>query len=129
MSRLLTEEELTEAYMGSDYHPAFKLFMGVKHGVERVADAEHKETLKAVGKAINDYAHNKISFERLAELLEISLYDLDVAFHKRGEMSSDIYKAVGKWLEGLWTNPVGNSPVTPEEIACLLRGEMPEEGK
>ena len=47
-------------------------------------------TLKAVGGAIKDYTHNQISFERLAELLEINLYELDIAFRKRGEMPEEV---------------------------------------
>ena len=32
----LTEEELNRAYMGSEYHPSFKMTLQVRHGIERV---------------------------------------------------------------------------------------------
>jgi len=128
MSRLLTEEELNKAYMGSDYHPDSKIVLGIKHGVERVADESQKATLKTVGKAINDYAHNKISFERLAELLGVNAYELDVAFRKRGDAEhKETLKAVGKWLESC--GRTDGWCILNEEVEILKRGEMPEEGK
>ena len=68
--RLLTEEEI--AGVCGRFAKSENKKEGLHLLAEMAADAEHKETLKAVGKAINDYAHNKISFERLAELLEIN---------------------------------------------------------
>jgi len=53
--RLLTEEEINEAYMGSDYHSTFKIGVAeIKHSIERVANAEHSKTLKAVGEWLED---------------------------------------------------------------------------
>lgn len=89
--RLLTEEELRVA-RGRGHHdycvavkkdPNNQELLGQEFISRAIADAEHKATLKAVGKAINDYAHNQISFEKLAELLEINFYELDAAFRKR----------------------------------------------
>ena len=101
----------------------------VDYDLNGICKAQDKETLKAIKEAIYDYAHDKISFERLAELLEINLYELDAAFRKRGEMPSDIYKAVGEWLEKHWNDVLREATVQDKEIEAFKRGEMPEEVK
>jgi len=85
MSRLLTDDELSRIYHETNMMSWHESLVAL----ERIAEAEHKETLKAVREAINDYAHNKISFERLAELLEMNVYELDTAFCKYGEMPEE----------------------------------------
>ena len=105
----------------------------------RVAEVQnkitHKETLKVVKEAINDYTHDKISFEKLAELLEINLYELDAAFRKRGAETRKVtLMAVGEWLDkgivkDLDGNRIRRQSLYPSEkdIEALKRGEMPEE--
>ena len=139
--RLLTDEQITvaqckghEEYCKAvEKDPGNQELLGQEFVGRAIADAEHKETLKAVKEAINDYTHNKISFERLAELLEINTYELDVAFREHSEMPSDIYKAVGEKLKHIMDDPFAEEwekiNYVTELIESLSRGEMPEEGK
>lgn len=48
--KLLTDREMNKAYMGSDYHPGFKLRMEVKHGIERVKLAQAELTREEIVK-------------------------------------------------------------------------------
>ena len=98
-----------------------------------IIESRDKETLKAVKEAINDYTHNKISFERLAELLEINLYELDAAFRKRDTETRKVtLMAVGEWLEKN-TRTDGLIGYGYDHlikgIEAFKRGEMPEEVK
>ena len=98
------------------------------------ADKSLSLTLKAVKEAINDYTHNKISFERLAELLEINLYELDIAFRKQDTETRKVtLMAVGEWLDkgivkDLDGNRIRRQSLYPSEkdIEALKRGEMPK---
>lgn len=84
MSRLLTEEEIVKEASKDRTYCQLSVDIG-----KWASKKQDKATLKTIGEAIKDYAHNKISFERLAELLEINLYELDVAFRKRGEIKKE----------------------------------------
>ena len=48
MIEILSEEAKAKAYMGSDYHPSFRLGLEVKHGIERVAQEAKRYTLEQV---------------------------------------------------------------------------------
>ena len=140
--RLLTEEQIA-GVCGRFARPENKK-EGLHLLAEMAAEAEHKETLKAVKEAINDYTHDKISFERLAELLEISLYELDVAFRKRDTETRKVtLMAVGERLKKVLGSyfvlayvgedepyaPTIEPKTVQEFVKAFERGEMPEEEK
>ena len=37
---VLSDEKIKEAYLGNDYHPTFKFGIGMRHSLERVAQAQ-----------------------------------------------------------------------------------------